>query len=265
MDGNNFPSESRGNFTLPQQAKAINSNPGHRALIDADDCVNCAYMSEISATQRLGTQAQATLARLVGKPLFWLIFIGVAVALPIARAVQIRLPPALPLLSKVPPFQLTDQYGNRFDSASLNGKIWVANFIFTRCPTICPLFTEKMYKIQHRGRGLGDALHLVSFTVDPEYDTPEKLLEYANHHRASPRAWSFLTGPRPVLTEVVVRDLKVQMTKEGPDDDLMSIGHGGHFVLVDGSMRVRGYYDSSRPDAVDSVLRDAGLLANRGY
>jgi protein SCO1/2 len=55
------------------------------------------------------------------------------------------------------------------------------------------------------------------------------------------------------------------MTKEGPDDDLMSIGHGGHFVLVDAKMQIRGYYDSSSPDAVDAIVRDAGLLANRGY
>lgn len=222
-------------------------------------------MSEFAILERLGTRAHARLATLVAKPFFWILFIVVGLSVPIARTVQIRLPPALPVLAKVPAFHLTDQYGKPFDSDFLRGKIWVANFIFTRCPTICPLFTDKMYKVQHRGRGLGEAFHLVSFSVDPEFDTPQTLLEYAQHHKVSPRLWTFLTGTREQLTDIVANGLKVQMTKEGPDDDLMSIGHGGHFVLVDGKMQVRGYYDSSAPEAVDSILRDAGLLANRGY
>jgi protein SCO1/2 len=210
-------------------------------------------------------RVQRFLAMLVGRPLFWAVFIALGLSLPIAKTMSVKLPPPLPVLNTVPPFELTDQYGKPFSSEQLRGKVWVANFIFTRCPSICPLFTSKMFEIQHRGRNLGEYFHLVSFTVDPEYDKPDVLLGYAKQHKASPRMWSFLTGTREALLELLVHGLHVQMTKEGTDDDLMSIGHGGHFVLVDAKMQIRGYYDSSSPDAVDTVLRDAGLLANRGY
>ena len=93
---------------------------------------------------------------------------------------------------------------------------------------------------------------------------PEKLLAYAQSHRVSPRMWSFLTGTREELKRVVVDGLKVHMDKSGDDDDLMSIGHGSHFVLVDALGRIRGYYQFNDPGAIDAVLRDAGLLASRG-
>jgi protein SCO1 len=213
----------------------------------------------------LGRRAQAFAAGLVGRPLFWALFIAVGLSIPIARTLSIRLPPPLPVLGHVPAFSFTDQYGKPFGSPQLDGKVWVANFIFTRCPSICPLFTQRMSEIQHRARGLGEYFHLVSFSVDPEYDKPDVLLGYAKQHKASPRMWTFLTGDREPLRRTLVEGLHVQMTKEGADDDLMSIGHGGHFVLIDAKMQIRGYYDSSEPGAVDTVLRDAGLLANRGY
>jgi protein SCO1/2 len=167
-------------------------------------------------------------------------------------------------LGKVPDFVLKDQYGKDFSPKNLEGQIWVANFIFTRCPTICPVFTSKMAQLQHRGRGLGQYFRLVSFTVDPEHDTPSTLLAYAQRHRASPRMWSFVSGPRDELKKVIVDGMKVHMEQGTDPDDLMSIGHGSRFVLVDAKMQVRGYYEFNEPDAVDTLLRDAGLLATRG-
>jgi protein SCO1/2 len=77
--------------------------------------------------------------------------------------------------------------------------------------------------------------------------------------------WSFLTGSRPDLMTTLNEGLKIYMGKEtGPGDDLMSIGHGSHFVLVDSNMRIRGYYDLSDQGVEDALLRDAGLLASRG-
>ncbi len=209
---------------------------------------------------------EGRISRLAGSPLFWLVLVLSIAGMVSARAVLAArdLPPPKPVLGTVPHFALTDANGRVFDSDQLEGKVWVANFIFTRCPTICPVFTQKMAQLQHRGRQLGETIHLVSFTVDPEHDTPEVLLQYAKAQKASPRIWSFLTGSREALTKTVVDGLKVHMAKEGPADDLMSYGHGGHFVVVDGKMRVRGYYDSSEKDAVDDILRDVALLVNRG-
>ncbi|MFZ5471506.1 MAG: SCO family protein [Myxococcota bacterium] len=211
------------------------------------------------------SRAHGHLAALVSRPWFWVLFVLLAGGIPIVRAVRVELPPPLPVLATVPRFQLTDQHGQTFDAQQLQGKVWVANFIFTRCPTICPLFTQQMGTIQHRGRNLGQYFHLVSFTVDPEHDTPEKLLAYAQTHRVSPRMWSFLTGSYEALKAVIVDGMKVHMQKGVDPDDLMSIGHGSHFVLVDAKMQVRGYYQFNDPGAVDKLLRDAGLLAMRGY
>jgi len=202
--------------------------------------------------------------RWVGRPLFWAAFVAVGLSLPALKAFTSHAPPPLPVLGVVPRFQFTDQTGQVFASdKQLAGRVWVANFIFTRCPSICPVFTKKMYEVQHGTRNLGDTLHLVSFTVDPEYDTPEVLFEYAKKNKASPRLWSFLTGSRADLQKTVVDGLKVHMSKEG--DDLMSIGHGGHFVLVDAKMQIRGYYDASDGDVVDRLLRDTGRLSTFGY
>lgn len=213
----------------------------------------------------LWNRAHEHLAALVAKPAFWGMLVVLGVGLPILRTVQTELPKPLPVLATVPEFTLTDQYGQRFDGKSLEGKVWVANFIFTRCPTICPLFTSKMGTIQHRGRGLGQYFHLVSFTVDPEHDTPSQLLAYAQSHRVSPRMWSFLTGPRDELKRVIADGMKVYLAKGTDPDDLMSIGHGSHFVLVDAQMRIRGYYQFDDPGSIDAILRDAGLLASRGH
>ncbi|HKD41708.1 MAG TPA: SCO family protein [Myxococcaceae bacterium] len=214
---------------------------------------------------RLASRLQTGLAALVGKPPFWLLFVLVGIGIPIARTVRVTLPKPLPALSTVPDFKFTDQNGAAFGSEQLRGKVWVANAIFTRCPSICTASTERMAQIQHRGRGLGEHFHLVSFSVDPEYDAPEKLLAYAKTHRASPRMWSFLTGSREELTRTLNDGLKIYMGKEiAEGDDLMSIGHGSHFALVDSKMRIRGYYDLSDDGAVDALLRDAGLLASRG-
>lgn len=225
-------------------------------------------MESIKKTaERMSSAAGARIAWLVGKPAFWVIFVLIGMTWPIARTMAIQLPPPLPVLGTLPDFHFTNQYGQDFGSDQLKGRIWVANFIFTRCPTECPRFTKEMFKLQHRGRGLGQAFHLVSFSVDPKHDTPEVLLDFAKRYRVSPRAWTFLTGDPEQIKHTVVDGLKVSMGKDPgtDDDDLASIFHGTHFVLVDSQMQIRGYYDSHDDDSVDLLLRDAGLLANRGY
>lgn len=204
------------------------------------------------------------IGRLVGRWYLWAGFVVFMMTWPIVRGVTAKLPDKLPVLGVVPEFELTDQHGQAFGSRQLRGRIWVANFIFTRCPTVCPTFSKKMFQIQHRGRNLGEALHLVSFTVDPEYDTPAVLADYAHEYRASARAWSFLTGPLQTVKTAVMDGLKVAMGNDDPAGGFMQIFHGEHFVLVDRDMQIRGYYRATEADAVDKVLQGAGLLANRG-
>ena len=132
-------------------------------------------------------------------------------AWPVVWSLRTALPPAPPVLGVVPPFALTDETGRRFGSEDLAGRAWVASFIFTRCPTVCPRITGRMARIQDRARSLEPALRLVSISVDPEYDTPPRLAEYARSHGASPRMWKFLTGPADAVRATVERGLRVSM------------------------------------------------------
>jgi len=168
----------------------------------------------------------------------------------------------LPVLSTVPAFSFVDQSGAPFASSSLQGQVWVANFIFTRCPNICPKFTAKMGALQDKSATVVPALKLVSFTVDPEHDTPEVLKAYGEKHRADFSRWSFLRGERPEL-EKVIRDGMLQPMERGDETDLNTVVHGSYFALVDAAGRVRGVYRFSEPGSVDEVLRDAQLLLRK--
>lgn len=194
---------------------------------------------------------------LLRRPLFWVALLTVAlIALVFWRAAATRpsLKVELPVLSTVPAFAFVDESGRPFTSEALTGKVWVANFIFTRCPTICPLFTKKMAEVQKEALPLAAAMKLVSFTVDPAFDKPAVLAEYARKHKAQPGLWHFLTGTHDELKKTIVTDLKIHMSDQS--DDIMAIAHGGHFVLVDRRMKIRGYYDSEDEDAVTRLVAD---------
>lgn len=166
----------------------------------------------------------------------------------------------LPVYSTVPAFTLTDHHGTPFGSEQLKGKPWVANFIFTRCPTICPAFTAKMERVQKQVIEEELDVRLVSFSVDPAHDTPEVLATYAKEHGAT-ESWHFLTGDPQAIQDAVVRGLKIAAQPVGPDDDLASVFHGSHFVLVDADLRIRGYYESGDKERVEALHRDLATLA----
>lgn len=170
-------------------------------------------------------------------------------------------PPATPLvLSTMPAFSFTDESGKPFGTEQLQGKPWIANFIFTRCPTICPMFTAKMADVQARVKADGLDVHLVSFSVDPAFDSPEVLAAYAKEHGADPALWTFLTGDPEAIREAIVTGLKIAAQPVGEDQDLASVFHGSHFVLVDSKGRIRGYYDSADADATTRMLADLQRL-----
>lgn len=215
--------------------------------------------------RQMGERAQVRAARLVAAPAFWLLLVAALFAWPIAWSFRTRLPAALPVLAHVPRFRFTDQGGQPFGSRELDGRAWVAGFIFTRCSTVCPRVTAKMARIQGRTRQLAPAFHLVSFSVDPEFDTPERLAAYARAHHASPRLWTFLTGPERAVKETVMGGMKLAMERQtGAGGGFEGVLHGTALVLVDGLGRIRGFYDPDDDGAVDRLVRDAGLLVNRG-
>lgn len=144
----------------------------------------------------------------------------------------------LPVLTEVPDFTLTRESGESFSSAqSLRGHVWIANFVFTTCPSICPTLTSQMGNLERRTRGAD--IRFVSFSVDPDTDTPEVLMRYARTHDANLERWAFLTGEAPHMRAVIEEGLRMRMGERADDGDIL---HGGHFVLVDASGHVRGFY-----------------------
>jgi protein SCO1/2 len=222
----------------------------------------------MSATLPLRSEAgaprQGRVAALVSRPLFWVAVVVAGLGIPVLNQVLRAAPAPLPVLGTLPDFRLVDQAGQPYGAAELRGYVWVAGFIFTRCPTICPALTARMAKVQHRARGIEEGFRLVSFSVDPGYDTPARLDEFARRHRASPRMWKMLTGPLDAMKSTVENGLKIAMGQPTGESDFAGLFHGTHFVLVDRELRIRGYYDSSAPDTEDRILHDATMLINRG-
>jgi protein SCO1 len=164
----------------------------------------------------------------------------------------------LPRLGAVPAFSLTDQKGSAFTRQTLAGQTWVAAFMFTRCPTICPRITARMKDLQQRAKTAGVPIRLVSFTVDPEHDTPPVLSSYARGNSVDESTWTFATGDHRMLAETAVKGFKMALEgrfdASAPDAGIL---HGSHLVLVDGSSEIRGYYRTDGSEELSRLLQDA--------
>ena len=155
----------------------------------------------------------------------------------------------------MPAFSLTERSGVPYGSNDLAGHVWVANFIFTRCPDFCPVLTARMADLQ--AATAEHPARLVSFSVDPDYDTPAVLGDYAKHTGAGAH-WMFLTGPRPTMAALLRDGFHVAYADDGPAAS--PITHSDRFVLVDQKLRIRGYYHGTDPDDVRRLGRDAASL-----
>ncbi len=162
----------------------------------------------------------------------------------------------LPVLSKLPNFNLTNQDGAQVGLDDLQGKIWVADFIFTTCAGPCPRMSSKMAGLQNYFR-LHPEVRFVSYTVNPEYDTPEVLAQYAQRYGAQNDRWTFLTG-----ASEDIHSLAAQGFKMGSMDT--PLNHSTYFALVDGQGRLRGYYNSEDEPAINTLISDIQeLLVSR--
>ena len=161
-----------------------------------------------------------------------------------------------PVLSELPAFSLVDTAGKPFGSEQLRGRVWVASFFFTHCPSVCPALMARMAQLEKRYRDAGIAdVHLVSITVDPERDTPEVLRAAEPRYGVDPARWTLLTGPRAAIADVATQGFKVpglDVRREVDGD----IPHTTKLVLVDTQNRVRGYYDAT-DEGIDEVFHRA--------
>jgi protein SCO1/2 len=156
----------------------------------------------------------------------------------------------LKVFGDVPGFELIDQQGRQFNSSVLMGHVWVADFVFTNCEASCPRMSSKMRGLQ---KATAASVKLISFTVDPDRDTPPVLAAYAQRFNADGARWSFLTGSKEALNAL--------------DRDAFKLGtigteieHSTRFALVDRKGRIRGYYGIAEGDPVEKIAHDAKLL-----
>ena len=166
--------------------------------------------------------------------------------------------------STVMPFTLTERSGANFSSdAELRGRIWLADFVFTTCPGPCPQMTARMAELQTEIKRTKGDVRLVTFTVWPEYDNPERLTAYAKKFQADPMMWSFLTGQRSVIYNVAIRGFQLGVGDKDSAGKPMAEGefiHDTRIALVDRKGVVRGYYDGAAPETVQKILTDLGSL-----
>jgi len=176
-------------------------------------------------------------------------FLVAASLLTLAACVK---PSALPVMGEIPEFQLTSQTGQPFDSKTLDGHVWVADFIFTTCPGPCPMMSTRMRQLQNSTAEYPDVL-LVSMTVDPAHDTPPVLAEYASHYKYDPARWFFLTGDMAKLDDLGVHAFKLNSV----DGNLT---HSTRFVLMDRKRQIRGFYTYGEDNFMRDLLHDVRQL-----
>lgn len=163
----------------------------------------------------------------------------------------------------IPSFRFIDQEGKPIDNDYLLGHVTVVDFFFTTCTTICPKMTRQMKSlVWNLNEKYFEEVRFLSFTVDPEYDTPEVLREYARQMEADDPRWSFATGEKDEIYDLGVNGFKV--TTQADVDDMGNFLHSEKMILVDENGHIRGYYDGTSPDEVRVLEEDIKILIGIG-
>jgi len=199
--------------------------------------------------------------KLVRRKTFWITFWILAFSYPLVKSIYRELPKPLPVYYSLPEYSLTNQFNKSFGSKNLRGKVYIASFVFSNCPTVCPKMLKKMQKIQKRVRGLSTGIGLVTFSVDPKNDTPKVLYKLSRKLHANPHVWSFLTGDEKSIEKLLINNFKLPM---GKSDNVYDFAHSKKLVLVDKEGNIRGYYNSDKDD-VNRLMIDVGLLINNAF
>lgn len=182
----------------------------------------------------------------------------VSLPLPIETFPTERLPNGeLPILWSAPQFSAIDQHGRHITEQELRGHVWVADFIFTRCTSACPIMTANMLLVQKATPGAD--VRFVSFSVDPSYDTPEVLKQYASVWKGDEKRWLLLSTDRKMLYHTAAGMRVAVMPTDDPDDPVL---HSSLFLLVDQQGQVRRVYNSSVDSAMRQLPADVVRLVN---
>jgi protein SCO1/2 len=177
---------------------------------------------------------------------------------------QVLMKGADTVFHKIPEFVLTDQNGNKFSSQQTKGKIYVADFFFTRCGTICPKLSSSMIRVQDLFTDSPDIL-MVSHSVDPNHDTPEVLKAYAKKYDAKEGKWFFLTGDKKTVYDLAIKGYKLPVADASDYDkniknvDEMFI-HSEKLMLIDKEGYIRGIYDGTFNADVERLIAEIKVL-----
>jgi protein SCO1/2 len=158
---------------------------------------------------------------------------------------------------KLPPFAFTDQDGKTITEKDIEGKVVIADYIFTRCQTICPKMSSNLESVQ-RAFADNPNVVLLSHTVDPEYDTVQVLNSYAKLHGALSGKWYFLTGDKDKLFKQASEGYKIVASEEanGPD----AFVHSDRIVLLDRNGYIRGYYNGTDSMQIDTLILETKIV-----
>jgi protein SCO1/2 len=162
-------------------------------------------------------------------------------------------------------FSLVNQMGKKVSWKDMSGKIIIADFFFTHCPTICPGLTRNMKRLQEsitNAERVGDrtnqSVHFLSFSIDPERDSVERLKYWADRFQINPEQWWLLTGNKKAIYDLIIKEMKIPVEDgQGVDTSFM---HTDHFVLIDTNRYVRGYYHGLDSVSLAKLSKDIVLL-----
>jgi len=159
--------------------------------------------------------------------------------------------------STIPPFSFVNQDGDTVSEKMIEGKIYITDFFFTTCPTICPVMKRQMIKVFNDIKGKPDVM-ILSHSIDPEHDTPQVLKKYAQDLGIEGKQWQFLTGQKEKIYEIGQQSY-LATAKEDKSAEGGYI-HSGAFILVDKEKRVRGMYDGTTEEGTQKLIADIKVL-----
>lgn len=163
----------------------------------------------------------------------------------------------------IPFFYFLNQDSVLVKSTDMKGKIWIADFFFTTCPTICPTMTKNMKLLNDDTKDIKDHVQFISFTINPNHDTPSQLKKYRNHYRATASNWQFLTGKEEETHRLGIENFQVFAGKD--DESEGGYAHSGAFTLVDKEGYVRGVYLGTERKEVEKLEKDLRKLLKEEY
>ncbi|WP_240163406.1 SCO family protein [Spirosoma taeanense] len=157
----------------------------------------------------------------------------------------------------IPDFTFVSQYGDTVTARTLNGKVYVADFFFTSCPTICPKMKVQLKRVYEKFKGNPDVM-LLSHTIDPAHDSVPMLKEFADNLGVTGRQWLFVTGDKETIYDIGQNSYMVTAQQDASAPG--GVIHSGAFILVDKNKHIRGVYDGTTEDGVDKLMKDMDRL-----